>query len=66
MTAAAKTKTESLVVTFDRERETKRTVRFAERVDDDAPESIGTVYVQKHALRDLGNPDSIRVTVEAV
>lgn len=63
MTAAAKT--ESLVVTFDRERETKRTVRFAERVDDDQPEQIGTVYVQKHALAAIGNPEAITVTIEA-
>lgn len=42
-------------VTFEYEKETKRTIRFTE-VDNDAnlEKAIGTLYVQKAALEALG------------
>ncbi len=49
---------------FDRERETKNTVRFEERVGDDPP-IIGTLYIQKWALRRLGEPSNLRVRIDA-
>ncbi len=54
-----------LELSFQRERETKNTVRFEEQVTD-APPVVGTLYLQKYAVNRLGNPDSLRVTVEAV
>ena len=53
-----------LELTFERERETKNTVRYEERVTD-APPVVGTLYLQKYALNRLGNPDCLRVTIEA-
>lgn len=56
---------ERLTVVLDREKETKNTVRFAERENAEGlPPVLGTVYVQKYAVRRLGDPSSIRVTVE--
>jgi hypothetical protein len=31
----------------------------------DAPPVVGTLYLQKYALNRLGNPDLLRVTIEA-
>ena len=31
----------------------------------DAPPVVGTLYLQKYALNRLGNPDCLRVTIEA-
>ena len=53
-----------LELSFQRERETKNTVRFEEQVTDPPP-VVGTLYLQKYALSRLGNPDCLRVTVEA-
>lgn len=55
-----------VVVTLKQARETKNTVRF-EEVEDPAgnPPAIGTLYVQKHIVRRLGNPETIQVTVSA-
>ena len=53
-----------LELSFQRERETKNTVRYEEQVTD-APPVVGTLYLQKYALNRLGNPDSLRVTIEA-
>jgi hypothetical protein len=52
-----------LELSFQRERETKNTVRFEEQVTD-APPLVGTLYLQKYALNRLGNPDWLRVTIE--
>ena len=53
-----------LELSFQRERETKNTVRYQEQVMD-APPVVGTLYLQKYALNRLGNPDCLRVTIEA-
>ena len=43
------------ILTFAFERETKNTIRFSEQVEDqlDTP-SIGTIYVAKAALKQMG------------
>lgn len=51
---------------FEYERDTKNTVRFAETVEDGDPTLVGTLYLQKFANKELGNPERIRVTIEAV
>ena len=53
-----------LELSFQRERETKNTVRYEEQVSD-APPVVGTLYLQKYALNRLGNPECLRVTIEA-
>jgi hypothetical protein len=53
-----------LEITFDKERETKNTVRFEERGGED-PQIVGTLYLQKWALRRLGDPTVLRVRIEA-
>jgi len=52
-----------LELSFERERETKNTVRYEEQVTDEPP-VVGTLYLQKYALNRLGNPDRLRVTVD--
>jgi archaellum component FlaG (FlaF/FlaG flagellin family) len=59
------TMAEKLEVLFDTEKETKNTVRFTEVPGDGAPQ-VGTIYVQNWALKKLGGPKKIKVTIEAV
>jgi hypothetical protein len=47
---------------FEVEKETKNTVRYAE-VAEGQPPVIGTIYVQKWALKEI--PKTIKVTIEA-
>jgi hypothetical protein len=56
---------ETMELTFEREKETKNTIRFQEVGEADDPKVIGPLYVQKWALKELGNPDSLTVTVTA-
>lgn len=53
-----------LVATFVQEKETKNTIRFVEE-EADHPPIIGTLYVQKYALRQLGSPTRIVVTIKS-
>lgn len=48
---------------FDKDRETKNTVRFEEREGEDPP-VVGTLYIQKWALRRLGEPSVLRVQID--
>jgi hypothetical protein len=44
-----------MIIEFEPERETKRTWRFKEIVEDKLDEEkIGTIYIQKRTLRELG------------
>jgi hypothetical protein len=54
-----------LTATFIVEKETKNTVRYQE-TDGDQPPIMGTAYVQKWALKKLGNgtaPSRITITI---
>lgn len=54
-------------ITFNTDRVTKNTVRFAEATPDGEAAKMGTVYVSKHVLKALGvaNPDNTKsVTLE--
>lgn len=55
----------SVIVDFALERATKNTQRYVEVVDEGEVPVIGTLYVQKKAVAALGNPEFLRVTVEA-
>lgn len=55
----------TMTATFVVEKETKNTIRFSEEPAD-GPPITNTIYVQKWAIANLGNPDKIRVTIEAV
>jgi hypothetical protein len=50
-------------IIFDIDRETKRTIRYEERVDSQ-PAAIGTLYVQKWLLG-TKPPETIKVTIES-
>ena len=51
-----------ITVKFEREKETKNTVRFKEVTDDDTPPVIGTLYIRKTYAGDMQN---ITVTIES-
>ena len=47
---------------FEVEKETKNTVRYTEVAEEGQPPVIGTIYVQKWALK--GIPKKVKVTLE--
>ncbi len=47
---------------FTPAKETKNTVKYDEIVDDKPP-IIGSLYLQKYIVKQLGNPDELTVTV---
>jgi len=51
-------------ITFEKERETKNAVRYAEQYEGERG-IVGTLYLLKSAAEELGNPDKIVVSVEA-
>lgn len=60
-----------VTVEFSAEKQTKNTIRFAEEENDLGPAPcIGTLYVQKWALKELAIngkvPSKLRVTVEVI
>lgn len=54
--------TKKLELIFEKERDTKNTVRYAEV---GAVPNIGIIYIQKHAIAKAGLKDRIKVTVES-
>lgn len=50
-------------VTLVKEKETKNTIRFGEVTD--GPPRIGTLYLQKWTVKELGSPSQIIVTIQA-
>ena len=46
-----------------KDKETKNTIRFAEKVEDNNAKNL---YLLKSEVQALGNPTSIKVTVEAL
>lgn len=55
----------SITAEFAVDKDTKNTKRYTEVVQEGDLAQIGTVYVPKYTLKDLGNPDKITVTVTA-
>ena len=62
MSTATPTK---LQATFVFEKETKNTRKFEETPEPGNPPMIGVLYVQKHVLHGLGNPEILSVSIEA-
>ena len=56
---------ETQVVRFNRERDTKSTIRYQEEADEGKPNIIGTLYVQKFVLG-KNPPEQLVVTIKAV
>ncbi len=54
-----------LTLTFTREKDTKNTVRYREVVPDGDPGVVGSIYVQKFALKELGQPEQLTVVIRA-
>jgi len=52
---------EKTELTFEREKETKNTIRYQERPDPGNPPVVGTLYVQKWAV---GEAQALKVTIE--
>jgi hypothetical protein len=63
--SSVKSAAKSTTVSFEKEKETKGTVRYAEQVEEDSPKVVGTLYLQKPAAEALGNPESLTVTIKA-
>ena len=63
MMATAKPK--HIVLSFEQDKETKGTRRFAEDAPDGERPTIGSIYITKTALAELGDPTAVTVTVEA-
>jgi hypothetical protein len=55
----------TVTVTLIQDKETENTIRFQEPKSPSKPALIGTLYVPKTTIADLGNPSSITVTVAA-
>ena len=53
----------SLALSFEFERATKNTYRFAETADEDGNTVVGTLYVQKSALDGVADGTTITVTI---
>ena len=54
-----------LVIKFDKEKETKNTIRFSERENEDGePPMIGILYLQKFAVKRLGDPSVTEVVIK--
>lgn len=54
-----------ITVHFDRERETLRTIRWKERVyAGELGPRIGILYLTKTAVAEMGNPETLRITIE--
>lgn len=53
-------------IKFEREKETKNAVRFAEKLGERERGVVGTLYVLKSDLDKLGNPEEISVTISGV
>ncbi len=51
-----------ITVPFEREKETKNTVRFKER---DEGDRVGMIYVPKATVRELGDPAVLELTLAA-
>jgi len=51
----------AITLTFNREKETKNTVKFEEEERDGQPKVVGSLYVQKFAA---GKAASLKVTIE--
>ena len=49
---------------FKSHKETVRTVRYVEHVQEGDSKVVGTLYIQKDVVSRLGNPTKIRVTLE--
>ena len=57
---------ESITIRLRKERETKNTIRFEEMENEEGnPPLVGTLYVQKWALKGLGDPERLTLRVEA-
>ena len=50
-----------VTIKFEQEKETKNKVRYTEQ----DTEHVGTLYIAKGTVEKLGNPESLKVVVEA-
>jgi len=55
-----------VTLTLTKEKETKGTWRYQEVELDDAANAMNYAYIQKSAVKSLGSPEKIRITIEAL
>jgi hypothetical protein len=53
------------VLEFDKDRETKGAVRFAEVPEEGQDAFVRTIYLRKELYAELGSPDTLEVTIKA-
>ena len=56
----------TITLELTKEKETKGTWRYMEVERDDVANAMNYAYIQKHAVKALGNPEKIRITIEAM
>lgn len=47
---------------FEREKETKNTIRYVETAD---PPKVGMIYMPRKTLEQLGDPERLTITIDA-
>ncbi len=61
---------DKIVLEFAKDRDTKRTTLFQEKLGEqaysDQDVAIGPLYVKQQALEMIGSPDKLRVTIEPI
>lgn len=57
--------TTAVTISFVKEKDTLNTTRYAEVVPDGAIARVRTLYLQKPTVKELGNPESITLTIAA-
>ena len=57
-------KAKQVTAEFEVERETKGTKRFSETEEDRDKQMVGKIYVKHGALKKIGDPETIKVTIE--
>ena len=53
---------DAIVLKFDKEKETKNTVRYQEQERDGEPKLVGTLYLQKFVAKTLGETVTVTIT----
>lgn len=57
---------ETIIVTFTYERDTKNKVRFTEVVADGASPAIGKLYLDQGHYEEIGKPKKVTVTITKI
>ncbi len=59
------TKTKPLILAFERAYATRKRVRYNERLLDTQIVALGSIYLSTEAAAVVGNPETVKVTIES-